>query len=380
MKRLIGVIGMLLWMVFNQSVWATTGDLFVITGSGTISTIDITLCLNGRSPNGLSCQNYTVTREILSIRTTTPGRTYPTVGIKIKTSGYSMSGCTLNSNGYCLFSANDVTSTTITATSATTITLTSSNPSSGTAAGGTGFTLTGTNLTGATGITFDGEAATSVNVVNSTSVTGVTPAHAVGAVDVVITTPNGTATLTNGYTYQTTAVGQSSGGGIIACLNEGNNLIAATADNNTGIVWGGYGTNVPNAESTTDGATNTTNIVNCLTNGEGGCVGGIALDTYAAGICSAYAVDSQGNSPCQTGNTCYDNWFLPAGNNDGESGQLQCLYTNKTAIGGLDGNFYWSSTEESENHAWFKNFFFGGQFYSDKVNLFRIRCVRGLTP
>lgn len=56
----------------------------------------------------------------------------------------------------------------------------------------------------------DGQAATSVNVVNSTTVTGVTPAHAAGVVDVVIATPAGGATLVNGYTYVTTVVGQPS--------------------------------------------------------------------------------------------------------------------------------------------------------------------------
>ena len=87
-------------------------------------------------------------------------------------------------------------------------TLTTINPTSGPASGETGFTLTGTGLTGATSVTFDGIAATSVNVVNSTTVTGVTPAHAVGVVDIVIDTPAGGATLVNGYTYVPTAVGQ----------------------------------------------------------------------------------------------------------------------------------------------------------------------------
>ncbi len=80
-------------------------------------------------------------------------------------------------------------------------TLASINPSSGGIVGGTSFTLTGTNLTGTTGVTFGGVSATSVTVVNDTTVTGVTPAHAVGSVDVVISTPAGSTTLTNGYTY-----------------------------------------------------------------------------------------------------------------------------------------------------------------------------------
>lgn len=374
MKRIVAIIGFVLLVIFHHFTWADTGNLFAITGSGLVATLDITLCLNGKAP--LSCQNNTVTRQTLSIRTVTPNHTYPSVGIKIKTPDYTLSGCALSSNGYCLFSASNTTSASITVTSTSApITLTSITPSSGTAAGGTGFTLTGTNLTGATGITLGGTAATSVNVVNSTTVTGVTPAHAAGAVDVVITVPQGTVTLTNGYTYLATAVGQSSGGGVIACLNGGlNNLIAATADNSAGIAWGGSGTTT-NATSTTDGATNTTTIVNTL---------GAGI-TYAAGLCDAYTVDSQGNSPCQAGNTCYNDWFLPAVNNVTPTGQLNCLFINKTAIGGfsttLPAVLYWSSTEVDANLAWYQSFIGGGNVDNGgKVSPLRVRCVRTFTP
>ena len=183
--------------------------------------------------------------------------------------------------------------------------LTSITASSGTASGGVGVTLTGTNLTGTTGVTLGGVAATSVNVVSSTSVTAVTPAHAVGAVDVVISTPQGSATLTNGFTYLATAVGQPSGGGIIAALGGGlNNLIAATADNRYRASSGvGSARRWAGAQSDTDGASNTTAIVAAL-----GANGGTP---YGAQLCSAYEVDSQGNTPCQAGNACYNNWFLP---------------------------------------------------------------------
>ena len=251
------------------------------------------------------------------------------------------------------------------------ITLSGVSPSSGAASGGTGVTLTGVGLTGATGVTFGGTAATSVNVVNSTTVTAVTPAHAAGAVDVVITTPSGSATATNGYTYLTTAVGQSAYGGTIACLNGGlNNLVAATADNSTGIRWGGFGTNIPSAESTTDGQTNTTNIVAVLGVGS----------TYAAGLCSNYAVDSLGNTPCQSGNTCYSDWFLPAGNNTTSSGQLNCLYTNRSVVGGFASAYYWSSTEFDALDAWVQYFSGGGQVIGDKNFDRRVRCVRAFTP
>ncbi len=256
-------------------------------------------------------------------------------------------------------------------------TLTSITPISGTASGGTGFTLTGTGLTGATGITFNGMAATSVNVVNPTTVTGVTPAHAVGAVDIVIDTPVGGATLANGYTYETTAIGQTSGGGTIACLNGGlNNLIAATADNSTSIQWGGGGTVIgATAQSNIDGASNTTAIVSALGNNGG--------TPYAAQLCNDFEVDSQGNTPCQAGNACYSDWFLPAGNNVTASGQLNCLYTNRVAIDGFANVEYWSSTEYSLSptfSVWFQYFSNGNQFVESKFSNLRVRCVRAFTP
>jgi hypothetical protein len=250
------------------------------------------------------------------------------------------------------------------------VTLTNVNPASGASSGGAGVTLTGTGLAGTTDITFGGVSATSINVVNSTTATAVTPAHAAGAVDVVITTPSGSATQINGYTYVTTAVGQSAYGGVIACLNGGNNnLIAATADNSTGILWGSLGITT-GATSTTDGASNTTTIIN--TAGE--------TTPNAATICGSYQIDSQGNTPCEAGNTCYNDWFLPAGNNLSSSGQLNCLYSNQSAIGGFASGIYWSSTETNANTAWEQNFSNGTQASLLKGNVINVRCVRAFSP
>lgn len=249
------------------------------------------------------------------------------------------------------------------------------SPSSGTASGGTGFTLTGTGLTGTTAVTFDEIAATSVNVVNPTMVTGVTPAHGAGVVDVVINTPAGNITLANGYTYDPTAIGQPSGGGTIACLNGGlNDLIAANTDISASIEWGGYNTAIgAGAQSDTDGAGNTMAIVGTLGSG-----------AYAARLCYDFEVDSQGNTPCQVGNACYNDWFLPAGNNLTSSGQLNCLYTNQATIGGFNNNAaYWSSTESlfiPTQVAWLQYFADGFQIGDDKVINYRVRCVRAFTP
>ncbi|WP_047304919.1 autotransporter domain-containing protein [Pseudomonas fluorescens] len=86
-------------------------------------------------------------------------------------------------------------------TSSSTPTLTSVAPSSGSTAGATAVTLTGTNFTGATAVTFGGVAATGFTVNNATTITATTPAHAAGPVNVAVTTPGGSTTLTNSYTY-----------------------------------------------------------------------------------------------------------------------------------------------------------------------------------
>jgi hypothetical protein len=76
------------------------------------------------------------------------------------------------------------------------------SPSSGLTSGGTAVTITGNSfVTGAT-VTIGGSPATSVVVSSATRITAVTPAHATGKVNVVVTNPdNSNATLTNGFFY-----------------------------------------------------------------------------------------------------------------------------------------------------------------------------------
>lgn len=69
------------------------------------------------------------------------------------------------------------------------------------AAGGQTVTMTGTNLQGVTAVTVGGTAATAVHMVNSHTVTFVTPAKAAGAYNVVVTSPLGTDTIVNGLTF-----------------------------------------------------------------------------------------------------------------------------------------------------------------------------------
>ncbi len=81
------------------------------------------------------------------------------------------------------------------------------SPSQGPVGGGTVVTITGTGFTGATGVTFDGVAGTNLVVVNDTSITIVSPAHANGVVRVAVTTPIGTSpdVVADNFTYGTGA-------------------------------------------------------------------------------------------------------------------------------------------------------------------------------
>ncbi len=104
-------------------------------------------------------------------------------------------------------------------------TITSISPTAGTISGGTSVTLTGTNFqTGAT-VTLGGVSATNVTVGSSTSITATTPAHAAGAVNVVVTNPDSqNVPLVNGYTYtnpvpQITTLSPSSVGAGSAAFN-----------------------------------------------------------------------------------------------------------------------------------------------------------------
>lgn len=81
-------------------------------------------------------------------------------------------------------------------------TVTGVSPSSGPTQGGQTVTITGTNfVSGSTTVSFGGVAGTNVTVSSPTSLTVDTPAHATGAVEVVVTTPGGSDADTNTYTY-----------------------------------------------------------------------------------------------------------------------------------------------------------------------------------
>lgn len=81
-------------------------------------------------------------------------------------------------------------------------TVTAVLPAIGGTAGGTPVAVTGTNfVAGASTLAFGDLAAGNVTVVNGTTITATTPAHAAGAVDVQVTSSMGTGVGTSLYTY-----------------------------------------------------------------------------------------------------------------------------------------------------------------------------------
>jgi hypothetical protein len=164
-------------------------------------------------------------------------------------------------------------------------TVTGVSPGFGTTLGLTPVTITGTNLTGATSVTFGGNPATNVIVVNATTITALTPPGAAGSVAVAVTTPGGTGTLAAAYQYVVTAptvtavnpnTGTNLGGSAVTI--SGTNFTGATA-----VTFGGVlATNVTVLTATTITATTPagTGTVNVAVTTQAGTGTGTNLYTY----------------------------------------------------------------------------------------------------
>ncbi|MDP1880968.1 MAG: IPT/TIG domain-containing protein [Parachlamydiaceae bacterium] len=74
-------------------------------------------------------------------------------------------------------------------------TVTSLTPNFGPFYGGTVVTITGSHFTGTTEVNFGGISATSFVVINDNTITAVSPAHVPGLVNVIVTTPMGSSTV-----------------------------------------------------------------------------------------------------------------------------------------------------------------------------------------
>lgn len=153
-------------------------------------------------------------------------------------------------------------------------------------------------------------------------------------------------------------IGESYGGGIVFYVydNGQHGLIAATADQSTGIRW--YGGTYTNTRARADGVgaglKNTAIII-----ANQGPVDGAA---FAATVCNEYSVTVAG--------VTYGDWYLPSKN------ELNLLYLQKTVVGGFASVNYWSSSENDVNFAWIQGFGTGYQNDDFKFTTYRVRAVR----
>ena len=171
----------------------------------------------------------------------------------------------------------------------------------------------------------------------------------------------GSGTETSPYTISTTplTIGQAYQGGIIFWLDGTgqHGLIAATADQNTGIPWytGTDRYTGTAGDGLYAGAMNTAMIVATqMADNQSG--------SFAAKVCADYSVT--------VGGVTYGDWYLPS------KYELNLLYLQKIAVGGFASAYYWSSTEDGNDYAWRQDFDSGAQNIGGKNFTSRVRAVR----
>jgi hypothetical protein len=153
-------------------------------------------------------------------------------------------------------------------------------------------------------------------------------------------------------------IGESYGGGIVFYVydNGKHGLIAATADQSTGIRW--YGGSFTNTRARADGVgAGFKNTVIIIAN-----QGPVDGNVFAATVCNEYSVT--------VGGVTYGDWYLPSKH------ELNLLYLQKSVVGGFDIYPYWSSNEYNNLNAWTQNFNGGDQNYSGKGYINSMRAVR----
>lgn len=176
-----GAIGNFTYLTFlsGSTYGVKTGDVFKATIVGNV----ITAYINGVQKARVTDNTYASGQPGMGFYLDNPA---------------SCSGTNAN-YGYTNYTAVAASSGTTTTPAPT---VTAISPASGPSGGGTAVAITGTGFSLGATVQLGGTAASLVNVVNSTTIAAVTPAHVAGAVNVVVSNTDGqSGTLPSGYTY-----------------------------------------------------------------------------------------------------------------------------------------------------------------------------------
>ncbi|MBP9758525.1 prepilin-type N-terminal cleavage/methylation domain-containing protein [Candidatus Dojkabacteria bacterium] len=153
-------------------------------------------------------------------------------------------------------------------------------------------------------------------------------------------------------TPPTLSIGLSYQGGKIAYIDgTGMHGIIAAASNQTSAEWGCSGTVINGAHGRGIGSGNQNTIE-------------IMAACPTAGIAARVCGDLSLNG--------YDDWYLPS------IDELSQFWTNRGAIGGFGGGYYWSSSEygNTNSSASVVYFNYGGTTGLPRTNVFPFRCAR----
>lgn len=200
------------------------------------------------------------------------------------------------------------------------------------------------------------QAGTATSAMDSPKLAGKQKAQpAVGTANVSLNSQKLRVKTTGGGHY----IGESYGGGKVFWVDASgqHGLIAATADQSTGIRWCNkqpYPTTGATNDGVYSGKINTELIISKQ-----------GLGYYAARVCDNYGIT--------VNNVFYDDWYLPS------KYELNLLYLQKSVVGDFAGT-YWSSTETSYGvDVWVQRFSglsFGLQFETNKDWTLSVRAVR----
>jgi hypothetical protein len=159
----------------------------------------------------------------------------------------------------------------------------------------------------------------------------------------------------------THAIGEPYGGGIVFFVYDGgqHGLIAATADQSSGIGLRWFGGTFTNTRARADGiGAGLKNTAIIIAN-----QGPVDGNAFAATVCNEYSVT--------VGGVTYGDWYLPSKH------ELNLLYLQRVAVGGFTTFWYWSSTEYDNDNALDQYFDDDGfQSTSFKGSPYSVRAVR----